>query len=63
MILSFGETILLKKWCLGPDLNRHARVNEAQDFKSCVSTNFTTEAFQKVKFESKGVRTLCHAFS
>ena len=33
-----------ERWCPGPDLNRHARVNEAQDFKSCVSTNFTTRA-------------------
>lgn len=31
-------------WCPGPDLNRHARVNEAQDFKSCASTYFATGA-------------------
>ena len=30
-------------WCLGPESNRHARL-WAADFKSDVSTNFTTEA-------------------
>jgi site-specific recombinase XerD len=29
----YNLLILLEKWCPGPDLNRHARVNEAQDFK------------------------------
>lgn len=55
-LLDLGFKVQIK-WCLGPDLNRHARVNEAQDFKSCVSTNFTTEALNvtplKVKLESK----------
>ncbi len=37
------------EWCPGPDLNRHARVNEAQDFKSCASTNFATGALRKDK--------------
>ena len=52
--LPFKKLLELKRntektrWCPGPDLNRHARVNEAQDFKSCVSTNFTTGAFLKV---------------
>ena len=31
-------------WCLGPESNRHAPVTEATDFKSGVSTSFTTEA-------------------
>jgi hypothetical protein len=31
-------------WCLEPDLNRHAPFQEAADFKSAVSTNFTIEA-------------------
>ena len=30
-------------WCLGPGSNRHAAF-AARDFKSRVSTNFTTEA-------------------
>ncbi len=33
-----------EKWCLGPELNRHDRLTESQDFKSCASTNFATEA-------------------
>ncbi len=33
-----------KSWCPGPDLNWHARLTEAQDFKSCASTNFATGA-------------------
>lgn len=38
-------------WCPGPDLNRHARLLEAQDFKSCASTNFATGATEtKVTF-------------
>ena len=31
------------KWCLRPDLNRHG-VWSPQDFKSCASTNFATQA-------------------
>jgi hypothetical protein len=31
------------KWCPGPESNRYAY--SAQDFKSCVSTNFTTRAY------------------
>ncbi len=34
------------EWCLGPESNRHDRVTESQDFKSCASTNFATEAFR-----------------
>ena len=34
-------------WCPGPDLNWHARLTEAQDFKSCASTNFATGASRK----------------
>ena len=32
-------------WCLGRESNPHARFSEATDFKSVVSTNFTTEAY------------------
>ena len=32
-----------KKWCLRPDLNRHG-IWLPQDFKSCASTNFATQA-------------------
>jgi hypothetical protein len=39
--VALGERFL---WCLGPDLNRHGPVKEPQDFKSCASTNFATEA-------------------
>jgi hypothetical protein len=31
-------------WCLGPESNRHAAFGQAADFKSAVSTYFTTEA-------------------
>lgn len=31
-------------WCLRPESNRYARFHEAADFKSAVSTNFTTQA-------------------
>ena len=31
------------KWCLRPDLNRHG-IWLPQDFKSCASTNFATQA-------------------
>jgi hypothetical protein len=31
-------------WCLEPGSNRHAPFQEAADFKSAVSTNFTIEA-------------------
>jgi hypothetical protein len=34
-----------KKWCPGPDLNRHDRLTESQDFKSCASTSFATGAW------------------
>ncbi len=34
-------------WCPGPDLNRHDRVNESQDFKSCASTSFATGALRE----------------
>jgi hypothetical protein len=45
-------------------LNRHARVNEAQDFKSCVSTSFTTGACAlESGFEFRDFEKLCHAFS
>ena len=43
-VLEFKKNTDNTKWCPGPDLNRHARLTEAQDFKSCVSTNFTTGA-------------------
>ena len=33
-----------KKWCLRPDLNRHG-IWLPQDFKSCASTNFATQAY------------------
>jgi hypothetical protein len=32
-----------QSWCLEPESNRYARL-KAADFKSAVSTNFTTEA-------------------
>jgi hypothetical protein len=31
-------------WCPGPESNRYAPFQEAADFKSAVSTNFTTRA-------------------
>lgn len=31
-------------WCPGPESNRYAPMKEAADFKSDVSTNFTTRA-------------------
>ena len=33
----------MRKWCPGPELNRHVPF-ETQDFKSCASTNFATGA-------------------
>lgn len=27
--------VIIEKWCLGPELNRHDPVKESQDFKSC----------------------------
>ena len=33
-----------KPWCPGPESNRYAPIKEAADFKSDVSTNFTTRA-------------------
>jgi hypothetical protein len=35
---------LFRGWCLRPESNRYARFHEAADFKSAVSTNFTTQA-------------------
>ncbi len=35
------ETVM---WCPGPESNRYAPIKEAGDFKSHVSTNFTTRA-------------------
>ncbi len=46
-IKKLGWTQLFYFWCPGPDLNRHARLTEAQDFKSCASTNFATGALMK----------------
>ena len=37
-----------EKWCPGPELNRHAPSLEAQDFKSCASTNFATGALASI---------------
>ena len=37
-------------WCLRPDLNRHG-IWLPQDFKSCASTNFATQAFQNNKHQ------------
>ena len=34
--------IFIRSWCPGPESNRHAQ--KARDFKSLVSTNFTTRA-------------------
>ena len=43
------------KWCLEPDLNRYAAFQQAADFKSAVSTNFTIEALSgNVKQNSPG---------
>ncbi len=42
------------KWCPGPESNRYAY--SAQDFKSCVSTNFTTRAFLIWRPESESNR-------
>ena len=41
----FNQTwvFLQKRWCLRPDLNRHG-LWDPQDFKSCASTNFATQA-------------------
>ena len=41
----FNQTwvFLQKRWCLRPDLNRHG-IWLPQDFKSCASTNFATQA-------------------
>jgi hypothetical protein len=36
--------VLLYQWCPGPESNRHAPFQEATDFKSGVSTSFTTGA-------------------
>ena len=36
-----------KSWCLRPDLNRH-EVWSSQDFKSCASTYFATQALKMV---------------
>src|SRR5690554_258961 len=41
--------VILKKWCLGPESNRHDQ--RSRDFKSLVSTYFTTEAF--LNFDSE----------
>ena len=38
-----------KKWCLRPDLNRHG-IWLPQDFKSCASTNFATQATLHISF-------------
>ena len=35
-------------WCLRPDLNRHG-IWLPQDFKSCASTNFATQAHNLIK--------------
>ena len=35
---------MLRGWCLRPESNRYARFHEAADFKSAVSTYFTTQA-------------------
>jgi hypothetical protein len=43
-----GKFCFAKFWCPGPDLNRHARFHEAQDFKSCASTNFATGANKRL---------------
>ena len=42
-----------EKWCPGPELNRHARLTEAQDFKSCASTNFATGARGAVREKNR----------
>ena len=41
----FNQTwvFLQYKWCLRSDLNRHEGLT-SQDFKSCASTNFATQA-------------------
>ena len=51
LFLCIKSNVLIKKllmeyflnWCLRPDLNRHG-IWLPQDFKSCASTNFATQA-------------------
>ncbi len=42
--LELHETIRKLIWCPGPESNRYAPFTEATDFKSVVSTYFTTRA-------------------
>lgn len=42
-LINFRHKKRHHKWCPGPESNRYAY--SAQDFKSCVSTNFTTRAY------------------
>jgi hypothetical protein len=43
-------------WCLEPESNRHAAFQQAADFKSAVSTNFTIEASRHCETKTKQPR-------
>ena len=43
-------------WCLEPESNRHAAFQQAADFKSAVSTNFTIEAHRHCETKTKQPR-------
>jgi hypothetical protein len=51
------KEMILFKWCPGPESNRHDQ--KSQDFKSCVSTNFTTRASDDYIHFRTGVRKCC----
>ncbi len=47
--LAFRESLHSQNvWCLGPESNRYVPFG-TQDFKSCASTNFATQALGEIK--------------
>ena len=48
-----GQKPDLITWCPRPESNRYAPITEAADFKSDVSTNFTTRALVPSLLEAR----------